>query len=603
MVARIVIGFFLTASMVVHAVHASGENSSGGYHLSPNEVWAEGPIYKHRLDHPDAHFLVDTYNGHITGEKFYQRPGRKRMFLWPQHEFHDYRSQFSRANRLDHRLFFSGHLGSEVGDPHIQELVHPLGSPNKTPLSYATASLSPREDLWVFAAIEQNDQFSMTTYDWRRSIIRRQDAPWFGGNIPTRSITDFGFRFTGAPLTVNAHGSFFWNWTVSPYSGAQIPWRGHHLNVESEYREKLGFEFEWQNWEDILVVSPEGRWRQGWARLYYKVPKFVGYPGWNLKTFIEWNGAEVDLSDSFSAAPESGPGFPSIRAEGFNRAHAGAQMAHHWTSPDSLRRLLSRAQVKLFDRSTHVDATTRWEEGKSWGLYFGNLRLFTENASDLGPDVSEIWGSPIGKEANYAPDFRQSGLLGEVGARITRSRLTLGGQIGGALEWGIPFFDEDTVFSFGKRSLFRSGQLRHFHESTASLFRIYEASWNASANTRMQVSYKQREFYVPAGHRLDFVPARHMVSWGVNTRFPSNLHLNLKSHWVGEKRVNGWDEASGTFIVPSHFEHNATLVQTFLQERIATHYSVLHAFGKEIREHPAGNPLRFRIDAGADFRF
>ncbi len=587
----------------VSIVFAMDSLPNFAYPLKPNEVWAESPIFKHRLDHPDAHFLIDTYNGHVTGEKFYHRPGLSRRFLWPQHEYHDYRSQFSRTDFSDQTFFLSGHMGSEVGDPHIQELMHTQGSPNKTPISYGAISYSPRDKLWIFSAFEQNDQFSMVTYDWRRSIVSRPDAPWFGGNIPTRSFTDFGFRWLGAPVMLSAQGSFFWNWTVSPYSGAQIPWRGRNFLAEAEYEGQFGFTFEVQGWEDILEVSPEGAWRQIHIRPYWKRPFSVGSHQIKLNTYVDWTDVKLSFANPPSALFDPFYGYPEIQMDAPHPFFAGADIAYGFKPSDSARAAHTYTRLKFFGNSLHIDTENRWREKRAWGGFSGGMRVFTEKASDLAPNVREIWHDLEGREAIYHPNARPRGWLGEVGGHLMRGGFKLDGQVGGALEWDVSYFAEDTVFGFGKKSLFRSGEVNHFNEVMHSRFGIFSAHWTAAQNVDLWIGYKRRAFFAPSGNRLDFVPARHLYSWGLSARFPSNLHINMKSHWVGEKVVQGWVRDAGVFTVPSHFEHNITLVQTFLQEKVSLHYSMLHAFGPEIREHPAGNPLRFRIDAGADFRF
>jgi hypothetical protein len=69
---------------------------------------------------------------------------------------------------------------------------------------------------------------------------------------------------------------------------------------------------------------------------------------------------------------------------------------------------------------------------------------------------------------------------------------------------------------------------------------------------------------------------------------------------VGPKEVRHWGPV---FKVDSHLENHVSLSQTLFSEKLKLTVAALHAFGDDFREHPNGNPVRFRVAAGLDGTF
>jgi len=99
---------------------------------------------------------------------------------------------------------------------------------------------------------------------------------------------------------------------------------------------------------------------------------------------------------------------------------------------------------------------------------------------------------------------------------------------------------------------------------------------------------------------MEYLPSPWWLGGGGGYTFPSELRLEGFVNWLGPKEVRGW---GAPFEAPAHWENNFALAQKLFEDRLELSAVFLHAFGREVLEHPNGSPVRFRILTEAEGRF
>ena len=580
-------GFPAWAALILFGMPALAAEPPASWE-KPSVIPAESDLFQDRLADPQQHFLIDGQQAFLSGREFYQAMGENTSLLWPAHPF--FRLLPDRRWLQDtSQIAFKALVGNEVGDPLLQELDQEGSTwSNHTPATLGSVTWSPTGDWSAHAALDQNDHFSQRTFLSRLALVgkeRQEELSWIGGNLPPKSQIQLGAAFRRYGGIMAAQFNRGWWWTTSPVSGQSYAWEG--FNADFHYR--IGDDFDLslvdQSWESPAPGSYQAaRWRRTEITL-----GFSGSSpgGWVYRLELGGQRRALNADSSFVNFEE-------------NRYPWRFRYRQNW-SPEGASPLKMETQGAFGLRERMISAQHATDIRWTWGKH------------QLGPTVKGYYRNPLSGYREpfeiLTPDTAWSALLqpgrhargwtgiGEYRFKQANFQVTLSGFH--AMEWGVPVF-RGSVVDTQEGVLIRSGVL----EGSDHLFRTFGGKLQAGgslgkpANWRMQGGW--RGFEGSEADSLEFRPSPWWMGGGLGLTFPSDLRIEGMIHWMGPKEVRGWGPV---FEVPSHFEGNAALVQSLFDDRLELSAGFLHAFGDDILEHPNGNPLRFRILAGAKGAF
>jgi hypothetical protein len=199
-----------------------------------------------------------------------------------------------------------------------------------------------------------------------------------------------------------------------------------------------------------------------------------------------------------------------------------------------------------------------------------------------------------------APGRHARGFSGEAGYRHERAGIEAGISGSFAMEWGVPEFRTNGLDTVAGAIVRRGAYAGGAHELKNGTVRIFAGNQSLAGKSFWKADAGIREFMGEGAAAIEFRPSRYWAGGCAGWRFPSDLDLELRVDYLGEKEVRGWGPV---FVVPAHFENNLGLTQSVFEGTMRFSFSLLHAFGREVREQPNGNPLRFRVLGGMEADF
>jgi hypothetical protein len=174
-----------------------------------------------------------------------------------------------------------------------------------------------------------------------------------------------------------------------------------------------------------------------------------------------------------------------------------------------------------------------------------------------------------------------------------------GGEAAWSGEWRTPLFRPD---AYGERegSLLRAGSYAASSHALWNGTLEMHLGMGRDPDRALRLEAGWRRFFGADAGRMEFRPSRWWASVRGHWSFPSDLRAEGRLNWMGAKEVRGWGPV---FRAPAHFENALGLSQSLPGDRVVLRFSLLHAFGADLREQPDGNPLRFRVLGGAEAVF
>jgi hypothetical protein len=393
-------------------------------------------------------------------------------------------------------------------------------------------------------------------------------------------VADAGAAYAGGTVAASFRFLRGWWWTASPVSGQAYPWEGRSqaldlglgkwkLSLREEAwdspAQRAYYAAEWSRRSALLSVGSSEADRAGWKAE-------AGLEGRALRSDSAFVGKErtgFPFALRYWRRP-AGPGAAGLELSGSARSDKEVLLLEQAAELEE-----DGGRVRAFQR---VEAYYR----RPLPGYAGPV----EHIPGLGAAVYREGGNARGFSAT-------------TGLRKGGPDLSAHTEAAWAGEWQAPIFRAallDTVAgtlvrsgSYGPSShVLWNGSLRLQAQGKIAS----EGGWRLEAGGRM--------FFGAEADAMEFRPSRYWAMAAGTWDFPSDLRAELRVRRMGSKEVRGWGPV---FRVPAHFENDLGLAQTLPGGHVLLRLSLLHAFGADVREHPNGNPLRFRVLGGAEARF
>lgn len=547
-------------------------------------ILSESPLLRDRLAAPQRHFLLDGSQGFVAGEAFYQAQGTETPFLWPADPFLRYAPDTSWMDGTS-RAEAEAVLGNEIGDSMLQALADSAGAfDNRTPMTAGRFAWSPRPGWRLHGGFDQNDHASDRTLPARVRLVgedQRDDLAWFGGNIPPKSLADAGVAYGRGGVRGSLRYARGWWWTASPASGADYPWQGGRLEAEAGLG-RWGLAVRDEDWDSRAQgASRPARWRRSAfeATVVGEAPSGLA---WRASAGAERRHLSADayLRGFASVTPSASI---DLRAPGSDSAAGFA-----WSGSVRMREALLSLEPAMTFRAGEAGGNV----AQSFQAYY-HRRL----PGYVFPREHPLGDS--GGEAVYRPGPDSRGASAKTGVRVGGERVAAGAEAVGAAEWELPLFrasGSDTAAGARLRTGVY-GASRHVLWNGSLLAYAEDAGGKPE---RWRIEAGCRGFAGTDADAMEFRPSRWWAGADAGRAFPSDLRAQVALRVMGAKEVRGW---GSPFRVPAHFENALGLDQELPGGHARLRFSLLHAFGRDLREQPNGNPLRFRVLGGAQASF
>ncbi len=530
---------------------------------------AESPLMETRRLHPERVFLIDGGNALALDGDFYRAPGDYRRFgaIYRQPRL----APLSAAGPegAPGSWGFSSRLGNEVGDPYLHELVEPEVE-NHTPYLSGFFRFPLGAGAGGAFGLEQNDHFSYATVARRSEAGGKPPAElaWFGENIPPYSLLRAMAEGDAAGLRLRGEIDQGWWWNFSPVTGIVYPFEGRRAGLR--FSDSRGFDLELSS---RAADHPRGLYAFAENEATLGIPLVhtqraragislgVAHRSLRADTLLEsWEEWDLPLGIDWRWEPETpqGPGLGLV-----GQGSWGEDMG------------LAEQHITY-----RLHRAPEWQTRmRAYYLFQGPGSSPTGMASGLGEgDMEE----------NRARHRRGLTLALAYTRKIGVSDLSL--EAKEAREWGLPLVSENS----------RPGPDQPSPHVLGSRGLALACSGSLVSGIDYSAKAGLRRFFGAGNSGMEFVPAPYWFGLRLKKEFTTDLRVEASADFLGPKRVRGW---GADLIIPPHWENHLFLEQTFLEGRLKFHYGALHAFGADLREHPRGNPLRFRILAGADAAF
>lgn len=526
---------------------------------------AETEFLARRGEDPQNHFLLNGAEGFLAGREFYQVIGDLQPFLWttqPLLRFGTDRAWQSDSSTLSLRTR-GGAAADGSGEP------------------YAAGEIgwAALEGLRLHAGWEENGLYSERTFPARRAMVGPDKADglaWLGGKPPFKSLANAGVAFRRRGGLMAAQYNQGWWWTTSPVTGRAYPWEGFNADLLYKVGEDFELNLVEQQWDSPI---PHTYYKSHWRRSEIT----LGFPGssegaWQSRFEIGFQRRSLESDFAFGSFTEKT--YP-VRY----------RYRQDWEAPDSLPlRILSQGSLGMRERMFTAQHSVEFRETVGThrpmqflrGYYRRPLGRHVEPTEGLRPDTT--WA------AESRPGNHSRGAVAGAEYREVRKRFLVGIIGDYALEWELPLFRAD-AFSDSLGVTLREGRYRASQKVLSNASGRVFASGGFAERATWRAQAGLRGFW---GHHADSMEYRPSPWWagaGAGWAFPTKTRLDAQVDYLGPKEVRGWGPV---FEVPAHWENRFSLTQTF-SERVKASLSALHAFGENIREHPNGNPLRFRL--------
>lgn len=562
----------LLAAALGLALWAPAPGEEPGWEKQPAPP-LETEFLEKRGEDPQNHFLLNGAEGFLAGREFYQVIGDMRPFLWttqPLMRFGTDRAWLSDSTALSVRTR-GGAEADGSGEPY----------------SAGEIGWAALEELRLHAGWEQNGLNSERAFPARLAMVGRDKADglaWQGDGLPSKSLVNVGAAFRRRGGLMAAQYNQGWWWTTSPVTGRAYPWEGFNADLLYKVGEDFELNLVEQQWDSPI---PHTYYKSHWRRSEITMG-FLGSSerGWMSRFEIGFQRRSMESDSAFGSFTEKT--YP-VRY----------RYRQDWAAPDSLPlRILSQGSLGMRERMFTAQHGVEFRETVGThrpmqflrGYYRRPLGRHVEPTEGLRPDTT--WA------AASRPGNHSRGAVAGAEYREVRERFLVG--IGGdyAMEWELPLFRAD-AFSDTLGIRLREGRYRASQYVLTNASGKVFASGGFADRATWRAQAGLREFW---GHHADSMEYRPSPWWagaGAAWTTPGKTRLDAQVDYLGPKEIRGWGPV---FTVRSHWENRISLSQTFA-ERLKASLSALHAFGADIREHPNGNPLRFRLVGSVDGAF
>jgi hypothetical protein len=599
------------------------EQPNLGEHL----LTAESPALRERLLHPERLFLWEGAESVGPGTLFYATTEETRR-LWmagwldAATEWTVLEDAWAGDDSLS--LAFQSHGGAEVGDGLYREMQgQSRNEENRTPAYLVEGKVAATTRLRIRTKVHQNDVATYRTFGQRSDRLRSSqgwgDMAYQGENLPTRSLAlvamdyDPNWGRIGAAL---AHG---WHWSLSPITGTYHPWVVTLSKLQWAWNENFGAYWNQAHWETPDAVRmQEGKGLQTEVGMAMR-DRGDGW-GWRIGLGVErriWRVSD-DSNATLGFSGRDGIHFP-FSLEAKRRAdfdgYPGLEWKTEWqtTSRDglvvlqgnsSLARMSGRHRPEFSIAGYGVHRITDGTGTSEWRRLPDTSTVADAKESVPGKNSWEIVGG-------FRPKRFAGGAAGSLSYAFVpgSESMSFRGQV--ATDWGRPKWegqvtenqvgDVQAAMNPTQEQTAREGRYvgsQHaLHNAqvqwTVATTRIPRTTWSTTTGARI--------FLGREATQLEYEPAPFWASSEWNTTLPTDLFTTALIQFVGPKIVRGF--SSTPWRIAPHWECQLGMRQTFLQNRMGAQVQFLHAFGKEVLEHPMGNPLRFRVRIGMDGRW
>jgi hypothetical protein len=244
-----------------------------------------------------------------------------------------------------------------------------------------------------------------------------------------------------------------------------------------------------------------------------------------------------------------------------------------------------------------LEQAAEWEEEGARIRAFQRLEAYYRRPlPGYGKPVEHIPG--LGS-AVYREGGNQRGFSAATGFRKGGPALSALTEAVWAGEWQAPIF-RAALLDTAAGSILRAGTYGPSSHALWNGTLRMEARGEIASRAAWRLEAGGRRFFGAEAGAMEFRPSRYWATVGGTWDFPSDLRAEARVHRMGSKEVRGWGPV---FKIPAHFENDLGLAQTLPGGHALLRLSLLHAFGSDLREHPNGNPVRFRVLGGAEARF
>jgi len=390
-------------------------------------------------------------------------------------------------------------------------------------------------------------------------------------------------------------------WTPSLLSGQEYPWRNHDVEIYGKYNIWEGG-LNLSYWESLHINDLEGQRQLIHPYFGLKVsPKnlkqnfreiqqisriddlslLVGYHN------AQSSGTSINENNSFLYTSGSLPYIKKI----MNKIYLSQNTKFHWNP-------------NYISGSNQTDLTYQISPSQNiiWGIKAakGDETFFQGTLSEISPIDSS--------KKLYAKSQKD---LWNWGTHIFLSQKNFLGYMTaqGHLGWEANSIQIKTDSLYSKyNTLFRdarqitSGEIKH---ALQVIFTYHPTGLN---NSWIKTDIEQGNLFEnpPSKFNPEFQASPWWLTFRIASKFPNGLLLKLQSHLYGPRKIWGWGNPSDpqnpydpnqAYTLPTQWENNL-LVEQMLWGKMTASYSAQYLFKDELLEHPAGNPLRFRIIIG-----
>jgi hypothetical protein len=556
-------GFVLLAAALC-AVPARAAAPEQAPWEKPPTLPTESEFFANRLDEAQSQFITDGLHAFVAGRAFYQALGDINPFLWPGNPFAKLwpdREWIEDSSTVS----LEARTGGPAGDPA------PEGAPAFSEADVAWQALS---ELRLHASLNENALYAEKGLPLRRSRAEEGNLSWLGGAFPEQSRFGVGGMWShrGADIALQYDRGFWW--TVSPASGVAYPWKGFNADFLYRVGQDVDITLRDQEW-DAASSDPfhSARWRRSDLNMGFT----SGDPGgWMTRLELGYQRRALFADSAFEPFEEKT--YP-VR---FRYRNA-------WAPWDSAVKVMTRGSIGYREQMFVVEHTEEFSEKLGGHEPSQYLRAYYREPVGHRPVPVEYFpGDSVG--ARTEPGENARGLAAGIEYKYRAGSFQVGAAGDGGLEWSAPLFGLvriDTV----------QGLLRRTGAYTGSSYMLANASVRAFAAAAAgpvtcRLHGGLRGF---AGHDADameFLPSPWWMGADGGWKAPFGLTAGAAVTWLGPKEVRGWGPV---FAVPAHWESNVALEEGLLAQRLKLSLSLLQMFGEEVREHPNGSPLGFRV--------
>lgn len=500
-------------------------------------------------------FLIDGTQGFIAGREFYQRQSDffAANFIW----LNEYRLPFGPDRTWQDDtlpIIFRKKGGGEIRDV--------------TSIFSSDMAYEVLDGLRLHVGADKQEEYPA----YERPAYRQVN----GGAA---------YAHRGAVIALQANAGYWYS--ASPVSGRVYPWEGY--NTELLYKVADDFDLSLVDQElDTRFTRPF--YRAHWSRSELK----MSFPGtsegnWTWRLDLGFQRRQMSSDSLFQHFLEQS--YP-------------LKFHYHevWQAPDSIPlTLISSGSLGVRDRIISVHHNTDFKEAIGTHHFkemFKGYYRYTMEGYHV-PEENFVQDSNV--SATAIPGQQPRGFSSELEFKEKHKRIEVGMSGIYAMEWELPVFelvDLDTMGGKLERSggyvasnyFLQNGSVRVFANGSFGSHIdsvVMKPHWTAQAGWR--------NFWGHDVNQMEFKPSEEWAGTGVTGQLPWNIEMATQLNYLSDKEVRGWGPV---YTVPGHVENEVAVSQEYFKNgasRLKLMASLLHAFGKDIRERPNGNALHYRV--------